>query len=395
MAKINGLPVKDVQTTAEGALHTPLAYSSNLIELADGTIYKYDYSRDTESGEEQMRKEEPDENTSISTHQVTLQFPENESGEVVTVADGFEIQNTYFDGEERYEYYNTADVKYDGLTIQKDEELVLKKKQLAVTLEGKPFTGTVLPDGNMYYRKTSPTRYFVAYPGDPIREDAEYKILPTEKRGEKWFVKIQSMEDIALITNILNRDKTINILLETDLDFEGETRQKSLLNSVKYYATSQKYYGTFDGNGHVISNVTIGQDNWQPYFLANQNYGTIKNVHFKNVTVEQCDWNDTRSGIICGSNYGVIENCSLEGAAIHTVAKRVDSQGQLLRCDKRREWGTLAGGNYGTIRGSYVRDITFSGPGESYPITHEFSYSKLENTYYEAEVETGEIGAAG
>lgn len=36
-------------------------------------------------------------------------------------------------------------------------------------------------------------------------------------------------------------------------------------------------------------------------------------------------------------------------------------------------------------------DVTFSGEGPSYPIAQEFSQSKLENVYYQAEVESGEI----
>ena len=150
VAKINGLPVEDVRTTEDGSLHTPLTYSSNLIEFTDGTMYKYDYSKDEETGADQMVK---DETTSISTHQVTLNFPEENTEKAVTVADGFAIRNTYYDGKNRYEYYNNANELYDGLTIHEDEELILKNKQPTATLDGEQFSGAVLPEGTLYYYK--------------------------------------------------------------------------------------------------------------------------------------------------------------------------------------------------------------------------------------------------
>ena len=387
VAKINGLPVKDVRTTEEGSLHTPLTYSSNLIEFADGTTYKYDYSKDEETGADQMVK---DETTPISTHQVTLNFPEENTEKVVTVADGFTIQNTYFDGENRYEYYNNANELYDKLSIHEDEELILKKKQPTATLDGEQFTGEVLPEGTLYYYKEESSGYNyyrAAYPGDPIRENEDYKTLSSEQKDGKWFVRIQSKEDLELFTMISYVDKPyMNLLLCADLDLsEGE------ISYPLYYSSC---YGTIDGNGHTISNAAVQQF----YFVTTVNYGTIKNIHFKNITMKSPDYNYNigRSGIFCTANYGVIENCSVNGASIPTYAKERDSStGQVKMYDRLCEWGTLAGGNFGTIKGSYVKDITFEGDGEVYPIAHELRQSTIKNSYYEAgaEVETGDVAA--
>ena len=383
VAKINGLPVKDVRTTEDGSLHTPLTYSSNLIEFADGTMYKYDYSKDEETGADQMVK---DETTPISTHQVTLNFPEANTKKAVTVADGFAIQNTYFDGENRYEYYNNANELYDGLLVHEDEELILKKKQPTATLDGEQFTGAVLPKETLYYYKEESSGdyyYRVVYPGEPIRENTDYQTLSSEQKDGKWFVKIQSKEDLEFFTRISYMDKPyMNLLLCADIDLSEDEI------SYPIYGSS-RCYGTIDGNGHTISNAAVPQF----YFVTTQNYGTIKNIHFKNITMKSPDYNYNlgRSGLFCTANYGVIENCSVNGASIPTYAKKTDSStGQVPIYIRLCEWGALAGGNFGTIKGSYAKDITFEGGGETYPIAHEFPQSTIENSYYEAEVETGE-----
>ena len=387
VAKINGLPVKDMRTTEDGSLHIALTYSSNLIEFADGTTYKYDYSKDEETGADQMVK---DETTPISTHQVTLNFPEENTKKAVTVADGFAIRNTYYDGENRYEYYTNANELYDGLTIHEDEELILKKKPLTATLDGEQFTGAVLSEGTLYYYKEESRGdyyYRVVYPGEPIRENTEYQTLSSEQKDGKWFVKIQSKEDLEFFTRIFYMDKPyMNLLLCADIDLSED--------EILYPIYDSNCYGTIDGNGHTISNAAVPQF----YFVTTQNYGTIKNIHFKNITMKSPDYNYNlgRSGIFCKANYGVIENCSVNGASIATYAKETDSNtGQVPIYDRQCEWGALAGGNFGTIKGSYAKDITFEGDGETYPIAHEFPHSTIENSYYEAgaEVETGDVAA--
>ena len=40
--------------------------------------------------------------------------------------------------------------------------------------------------------------------------------------------------------------------------------------------------------------------------------------------------------------------------------------------------------------GCFASDITFDGEGVTWPLAHEFPYSTIENTYYEANVESGD-----
>ena len=149
------------------------------------------------------------------------------------------------------------------------------------------------------------------------------------------------------------------------------------------------YYGIFDGDGHVIKNM----ESTGVYLLSNRNYGVIKNVHFNNIHIQESYWNESRSGIICANNFGTIENCSVESSVIETTEQEKDAE------DEEEElfnglnvYGALTGANFGTIRGCFANGVTFNGNGVTYPLAQEFSQSRMENTYYEAAVESGEVG---
>ena len=146
-------------------------------------------------------------------------------------------------------------------------------------------------------------------------------------------------------------------------------------------------YGIFDGDGHVIKNMECTE----LYVLPERNYGVIKNVHFNNIRIQEPDSNWSRSGIICGNNYGTIENCSVETCEIETIGENQYGGPTKELVKGLNVYGALAGANFGTIRGCFASGVTFSGEGPSYPIAQDFSQSKLENVYYQAEVESGEI----
>ncbi len=75
------------------------------------------------------------------------------------------------------------------------------------------------------------------------------------------------------------------------------------------------YSGTFDGQGYSITGMTISNSmNIYTGFVGKLSQGgIIRNVHFKDVSV-----NATVSdvGAICSTNYGTIENCSVESGNV-------------------------------------------------------------------------------
>ena len=383
---INGVPAADLTTTSEGKLENiPLPDACNIIELEnDGNVYQYKYAADTESMV-------PDTETKV--YDVTLNVT-NEDGstteKTVKLADGFKIQGQYFDGVDFYECLDANDTVVTDtkpFTIgESNKELTLKKKTAVITVDGKEIVGNVVPEGSIYgilpdggEKWTECTA--LAYPGDVMKEDTRLVTIPSQKREGKWFVELGSTDEVWWVKNQIRNNSSLNVVLVDDLDLKNKKAQSLF---PEYYSF---YYGIFDGDGHVIKNMECTE----LYVLPERNYGVIKNVHFNNIRIQQPRSNTTRSGIICGNNYGTIENCSVESSVIEMLGEvQVGGPNKEL-CEGLNVYGALTGANFGTIRGCFASGVTFSGDGVSYPIAQDFSKSKLENVYYQAEVESGEI----
>ena len=89
------------------------------------------------------------------------------------------------------------------------------------------------------------------------------------------------------------------------------------------------FRGVFDGEGHVISNITIRKKLGAVGLFGN-NGGMIKNVHVRLADIESYGY--SAAGGIAGSNQGIIMGCSFEGKL--SMGDRV---------------GGIAGENYGSI----------------------------------------------
>ena len=365
--RINGQPVTGLQTAEDGSLKCLLEYGDNVITLDNGENYIYTYQWDEETQKESMVK-----NDKSVTHKVTLRVEGESGGREITVADGFELGNRYFDGQKYYSAEKPEKI-IDDVTITLHE---VKEK---VTVDGTEWTDDVLPTDSFYMATDKEDDKFIAYPGDTVQQGTSYtSFLKAVQKEGKWFVKIENRDDLDLLNEHIWRDNTLNILLETDLDFSGEDCSCLLEDD------SREYYGTFDGNGHGITNAKT----YYSSVLTLKNYGTIKNVHIKNASIPSSEYSaDFQSGILCARNYGTIENCSVESSTVETK-KRTDRDDE--QSIKLRVHSALVGGNYGTIKDSFAKDITFNGDGETYPICKSFAGSKLENTYYLSEKAGGE-----
>ena len=378
--EVNGYPVEGIQTTSDGEWkNAALPCCSNLIKMKNGTLYKFDYEYDSENQKGTMVA---DTENSPAVHDVTLKLTEEDGTPIgkkeIQAVDGFTMKSEYYDGKNYYTYVDDNGEQLSEIRIESSSELTLKKSS-TVTLDGKPFAGEVVPSDSMYMWEKDDYVYDIFYPGDPIPSGNNIVLerVPSVQKNGEWYVKLQSEKDVIQIQNMMQIDNTINVLLDADFDY----------NKVDTYAPGllgwTKYYGVFDGNNHTISNVRRFDTGYEVITL--QNFGTIKNVHVKNISDKCYGGAHTRQGIVCGDNYGIVENCSVESAVIETVAQEENSiYGKVM------EYGALVGGNFGTIRGCFASDITFDGEGVTWPLAHELPYSTIENTYYEAEVESGD-----
>ena len=381
VAEINGYPVEGIQTTSDGEWkNAALPCCSNLIKMKNGTLYKFDYEYDSENQKGTMVA---DTENSPVVRDVTLKLTEEDGTPIgkkeIQAVDGFTMKSEYYDGKNYYTYVDDNGEQLSEIRIESSSELTLKKSS-TVTLDGKPFAGEMVPSDSMYIWKKNDYVYAIFYPGDPIPSGNNIVLerVPSVQKNGEWYVKLQSEKDVMQIQNMMHIDNTINVLLDADFDYNKvDTYTPGLLGW-------RKYYGIFDGNNHTISNVTRFDTGYE--VITPQNFGTIKNVHVKNISDKCYGGEHTRQGIVCGDNYGIVENCSVENAVIETVAQEENSiYGKVM------EYGALVGGNFGTIRGCFASDITFDGEGVTWPLAHELPYSTIENTYYEAEVESGEI----
>ena len=378
--EVNGYPVEGIQTTSDGEWkNAALPCCSNLIKMKNGTLYKFNYEYDSENQKGTMVA---DTENSPVVHDVTLKLTEEDGTPIgkkeIQAVDGFTMKSEYYDGKNYYTYVDDNGKQLSEIRIESSSEFTLKKSS-TVTLDGKPFAGEVLPSDSMYMWKKNDHVYAIFYPGDPIPSGNNIVLerVPSVQKNGEWYVKLQSEKDVMQIQNMMQIDNTINVLLDADFDY----------NKVHNYLPGllgwTKYYGVFDGNNHTISNVRRSDTGYE--VITPQNFGTIKNVHVKNISDKCYGGKHTRQGIVCGDNYGIVENCSVESAVIETVAQKENSiYGKVM------EYGALVGGNFGTIRGCFASDITFDGEGVTWPLAHEFPYSTIENTYYEANVESGD-----
>lgn len=119
--------------------------------------------------------------------------------------------------------------------------------------------------------------------------------------------EICKKEDLDDIRNKL--DQSIYYILGTDLDFSGGN-----LDSI---GTKDKpFTGSFDGNGHKISNLKINGTDYVGLFGYTGNTAIIKNLFLVNIRI---DSSNNYVGSLIGYNRGgAIENCSATGDILAT-----------------------------------------------------------------------------
>ena len=152
---------------------------------------------------------------------------------------------------------------------------------------------------------------------------------------------IQSLSDFDQFASDPNYSaEDLYTKLTVDVDLTGRTYTKAVI--------ARPFEGIFDGNSHIISNITIDSGDTENDYLAlfgmigRYNFynieinAEVKNLGVINVTVNGGEGSDHLGGL-CGKNYGSINNCY----SIGTVT------GVLIL-------GGLCGNNRGSINNSYA-----------------------------------------
>jgi hypothetical protein len=84
-----------------------------------------------------------------------------------------------------------------------------------------------------------------------------------------------------------------------------------LFNGSNVEVASIKYYGTFDGNGHSISNIRLEAVSPNVGFIREG--GTVKNLTLKNIDIDA----KSEVGFVVGNSPTLIENVHVSGGSLH------------------------------------------------------------------------------
>lgn len=145
------------------------------------------------------------------------------------------------------------------------------------------------------------------------------------KESEIHISTVEEFRDFAQECTLDEYSVGLRVFLDADIDFENEP----------VYPVPT-FSGSFDGMGHVLSNVILATDgSHQGLFRYLQSDGKIENLNVKGIV--EPDGSASQTGGIVGTSFGEISGCVFTGtvSGINYV-------------------GGIAGDNYGTIDGCGV-----------------------------------------
>lgn len=122
---------------------------------------------------------------------------------------------------------------------------------------------------------------------------------------------------------------------------------------------SKRYSGTFDGNGHTISNLYIKVQRSGVGFFGYMEYGTIKNIVFDNAQVENTGNNYPYTGIVVGAAFGTLQNLkTLKNCSVKSSVRALGGiAGTITQSCSNLENNATVSGIYevGGIAGSFIQ----------------------------------------
>ena len=245
------------------------------------------------------------------------------------------------------------------------------------------------------------------FDGEVSTWDGTVGTVPDAVDGVITITTAQQLAALAKAVNNGTNFRGITIKLGADID----------LNNIKWdpigYANGfakRSFKGTFDGDGHTISNLKIKQEytfkalfgcveggTIQNLKLDNFNVkgtlhvgalvgfndgGTIKNITAANINISDSgDGTDGNLGGLVGTNQkGTVTDCTVSGT-INTTGNNVgglvgENKGTVSNCtfngtiEGRRTVGGLVGENYGTVSGVTVSG-TVTGTSDGYSMGND------------------------
>ena len=177
--------------------------------------------------------------------------------------------------------------------------------------------------------------------GDTVVSLDGEQVYATEKKygaDESGVYHVSTAAELEKVKAIINAGsvKSASIVLDADIDMSGITWTEGI------GVSGTSFTGTFDGQGHKISNLTIKADQKYVALFGAVFNATIKNVVLENPVVENTVAVDKDyTGTIAGAGYAHIENCQVIGGTV--------------------TGGDQVGGIIGYLSCGYVKNCTVDG----------------------------------
>ena len=211
--------------------------------------------------------------------------------------------------------------------------------------------------------------------------------------------QIATAEQLAALSVTVN-DGSANgypgqyFVLTDDIDLSGTAWQPiGHLDLSNQYNMSVWFMGTFDGQGHTVSNISLSSD--EPVCgagIIGINLGEVKNLNAKNISINCTNdfsmaigcvvgfnmggavhdvtltGENSVSGINCvggivgGNSAGTVANCTVEGLTVRVLGDNDFSSGRIIQVDMAECGGLIIGGGLGgsigncTARGKVIAD---------------------------------------
>lgn len=192
---------------------------------------------------------------------------------------------------------------------------------------------------------------------------------------------------IATVDQFLAFSKSVNdgstggyagqyLVLTADIDLKDvEWTPIGSMEDMENYSTM--FFGTFDGQGHTVSNLTLDMNT--PIVGAGifgMNLGEVRNLTAENIQIHCTDTYSMAVGAvvgynmggvvhdvtltgkneiaavnaiggICGGSTGKVFNCGVDGTTIVVLGDNDFSDGRIIQCDIAECGGLIIGGSFG------------------------------------------------
>jgi len=201
---------------------------------------------------------------------------------------------------------------------------------------------------------------------------AQTAIPPSEGNGSKGNpYEISTAAELAWFRDYVNGGKlSVCAKLTADIDLKDFCHAADASKEEQSWEPigngSKRYSGTFDGNGHTISNLYIKVQRYGVGFFGYMEYGTIKNIVFDNAQVENTgnNYKYPYTGIVVGAAFGTLQNLkTLKNCSVKSSVRALGGiAGTITQSCSNLENNATVSGIYevGGIAGSFCQSTLSS-----------------------------------